>query len=71
MFGKTSAPTSSGIGEAEMRTKHSRMAQDQITNEIAIVNEEIQRLEQTHSRSEYQEITLQVLKNRRRWLSNL
>lgn len=54
-----------------MRTKHSRMAQDQITNEIAIVNEEIQRLEQTHSRSEYQEITLQVLRNRRRWLSNL
>lgn len=54
-----------------MRTKHSRKEQDQIVDELAKVNAEIQWLEQRKNRSEYEECSLQVMKNRRRYLMNL
>ena len=52
-----------------MRNKFSRKEQDEIVKELADINAEIQRLEQQTSRSEYQEATLQVMKNRRRLLN--
>lgn len=51
--------------------KYSRKEQDQIVDELAKVNAEIQWLESRKSRSEYEEQSLQIMKNRREYLMSL